>query len=105
VSPQILFLSRRAQIVGLTMRHAVPAIFSWREASEIGGLMSYGTSLPDHYRQVGVYVGRVLKGEKPGDLPVMRASKFELIINLQTAKTIGLNVPPTLLASADEVIE
>jgi putative ABC transport system substrate-binding protein len=105
VSPQILFLSRRAQIVGLTLRHAVPAIFPWREASEIGGLMSYGTSLPDHYRQVGIYVGRVLKGEKPGDLPIVRASKFELIVNLQTARTIGLDVPPTLLASADEVIE
>jgi putative ABC transport system substrate-binding protein len=105
VAPQTLFLARRGQIVGLTLRHAVPAIFSWREAVEIGGLMSYASSLPDHYRQVGIYVGRVLKGEKPGDLPIMRASKFELVINLQTAKTIGLDVPATMLASADEVIE
>jgi putative ABC transport system substrate-binding protein len=105
VSPQILFLSRRAQIVGLTLRHAMPVIFPWREASEIGGLMSYGTNLPDHYRQVGIYVGRVLKGEKPGDLPILRASKFDLVINLQTAKTIGLEVPPMLVARADEVIE
>jgi putative ABC transport system substrate-binding protein len=105
VAPQTLFLTRRGQIVGLTLRHAVPAIFSWREAVEIGGLMSYASSLPDHYRQVGIYVGRVLKGEKPGDLPIMRASKFEMVINLQTAKTIGLDVPATMLASADEVIE
>jgi putative ABC transport system substrate-binding protein len=105
VAPQTLFLARRGQIVGLTLRHAVPAIFSWREAVEIGGLMSYASSLPDHYRQVGIYVGRVLKGEKPGDLPIMRASKFEMVINLQTAKTIGLDVPATMLASADEVIE
>jgi putative tryptophan/tyrosine transport system substrate-binding protein len=105
IAPQALFLDRRGQIVGLTLRHAVPAIFPWREAVEIGGLMSYATSLPDHYRQVGIYVGRVLKGEKPGDLPIMRASKFELVINLQTAKTIGLDVPATMLASADEVIE
>jgi len=105
VAPQALFLARRGQIVGLTLRHAVPAIFPWREAIEIGGLMSYGTSFPDVYRQVGIYVGRVLKGEKPGDLPIVRASKFELVINLQTAKTIGLDVPATLLASADEVIE
>jgi putative tryptophan/tyrosine transport system substrate-binding protein len=105
IAPQVLFLDRRGQIVGLTLRHALPAIFPWREAVEIGGLMSYSASLPDHYRQVGIYVGRVLKGEKPGDLPIMQASKFELVINLQTAKTIGLEVPATMLASADEVIE
>jgi putative ABC transport system substrate-binding protein len=83
----------------------VPAIFPWREAVEIGGLMSYASSLPDHYRQVGIYVGRVLKGEKPGDLPIMRASKFELAINLQTAKTIGIDLPTAILLRADEVIE
>jgi putative tryptophan/tyrosine transport system substrate-binding protein len=105
VSPEQLFNNRRVQLVGLTLRHAVPAIYPWREAVEIGGLMSYGPSFPDQYRQVGIYTGRVLKGEKPGELPIVRASKFELIVNLQTAKTLGLTVPPTLLASADEVIE
>jgi putative ABC transport system substrate-binding protein len=105
IAPQALFLARRGQIVGLTLRHAVPAIFPWREAVEIGGLMSYASSLPDHSRQVGIYVGRILKGEKPGDLPIVQASKFELVINLQTAKTIGLDVPATMLASAHEVIE
>jgi putative ABC transport system substrate-binding protein len=105
IAPQALFLARRGQIVGLTLRHAVPAIFPWREAVEIGGLMSYASSLPDLCRQVGIYVGRVLKGEKPGDLPIMQASKFELVVNLQTAKTIGLDLPATMLASADEVIE
>ena len=105
VPPDSLFLARRVHLVGLTLRHAVPVLFPWREAVEIGGLMSYGPSFPDGYRQVGLYTGRILKGEKPGDLPVLRPSKFELIINLQTAKTLGLDVAPTLLGSADEVIE
>jgi putative tryptophan/tyrosine transport system substrate-binding protein len=100
-----LFNARRVQLVALTLRHAVPAIFPWREAVEIGGLMSYGPSFSDHFRQVAIYTGRVLKGEKPADIPILRASKFELVINLQTAKTLDLDVPATLLASADEVIE
>ena len=105
VGASLLFVERRIQIATLAARHGLPVAYPFREYLEVGGLMVYGPNLAERDRQVGIYTGRILKGEKPADLPVMRSTKFEFILNLQTAKTLAIVIPPTLLASADEVIE
>jgi putative ABC transport system substrate-binding protein len=105
VGPDAFFSSRRVQFATLTARDKIPTAYTTRDAVEAGGLMSYGTDIADMFRQVGVYTGKILKGAKPADLPVLQSTKFEFVINLQTARALGIVVPPGVLSIADEVIE
>ena len=105
IAPATFFSTRSEQLAALTVRHAVPAIYQFRPFATAGGLLSYGSSQREYYRLIGAYAGKILKGEKPADLPVQQATKVELIINLRTAKTLGIAIPLSLLGRADEVIE
>jgi len=105
VASDVFFLSRRDQLASFAARYRIPAIYYLREFAEAGGLITYGNRLPDAYRQVGIYVGRILKGEKPGDLPIQQSTKFDLVINLKTAKALGIEIPISMQLLADEIIE
>jgi putative ABC transport system substrate-binding protein len=105
IGPDSFFTNRSAQLAALTTRHAVPAIYHFRGFAAAGGLMTYGTSLAETYRQAGIYAGRILRGAKPADLPVVQATKFEFVINLKTAKALGVTVPQSLIIQASDVIE